>query len=97
MDDLRGETTKKMKSKSNVNKSSKTVSHQQMVSKMLKNPAVKVEVKKLNHKEFDHVFIQLEGTREQHISSFMKFAKIKFILMCSFVIFVILSLIFKQI
>ena len=52
MDDLGGERTEKMKSKSNVNKSSKTVSHQQMVSKMLKNPAVKAEVKKLNHKEF---------------------------------------------
>ncbi len=41
-----------MKSKSNMNKSSKTVSHQQMVNKMVKDPAVKAEVKKFNREEF---------------------------------------------
>jgi DNA-binding XRE family transcriptional regulator len=33
-------------------KSTKTLTHKQMVNKMLKNPAVKVEVKKLNREEF---------------------------------------------
>jgi hypothetical protein len=33
-------------------KATKTLTHEQMVNKMLKNPAVKVEVEKLNRKEF---------------------------------------------
>ena len=33
-------------------KSTKTLTHKQMVNKMLKNPAVKVEVEKLNREEF---------------------------------------------
>ncbi|MEI7428434.1 MAG: hypothetical protein WCK68_10525 [Betaproteobacteria bacterium] len=33
-------------------KTSKTLTHKQMVSKMLKNPAVKAEVDKLNREEF---------------------------------------------
>jgi DNA-binding XRE family transcriptional regulator len=33
-------------------KTTKTLTHKQMVSKMLKNPAVKVEVDKLNREEF---------------------------------------------
>ncbi len=33
-------------------KSTKTLTHKQMVSKMLKNPAVKAEVDKLNREEF---------------------------------------------
>ena len=33
-------------------KATKTLTHRQMVSKMLKNPAVKVEVEKLNREEF---------------------------------------------
>jgi len=41
-----------MKSKETAQKIKKTLTHQQMVSKMLKNPAVKVEVKKLNSEEF---------------------------------------------
>ena len=41
-----------MKSKEKAQKIKKTLTHQQMVSKMLKNPAVKAEVKKLNSEEF---------------------------------------------
>ena len=41
-----------MKSKETAQKIKKTLTHQQMVSKMLKNPAVKAEVKKLNSEEF---------------------------------------------
>ena len=41
-----------MKSKEMAQKIKKTLTHQQMVSKMLKNPAVKAEVKKLNSEEF---------------------------------------------
>ena len=41
-----------MKSKETAQKIKKTLTHQQMVSKMLKNPAVKAEVKKLNIEEF---------------------------------------------
>ena len=33
-------------------KATKTLTHEQMVNKMLKNPAVRVEVEKLNRKEF---------------------------------------------
>lgn len=33
-------------------KSTKTLTHKQMVNKMLKNPAVKAEVEKLNREEF---------------------------------------------
>ncbi len=33
-------------------KATKTLTHKQMVNKMLKNPAVKVEVEKLNREEF---------------------------------------------
>jgi DNA-binding XRE family transcriptional regulator len=41
-----------MKSKETAQKIKKTLTHQQMVSKMLKNTAVKAEVKKLNSEEF---------------------------------------------
>ena len=41
-----------MKSKETAQKIKKTLTHQQMVSKMLKNPTVKAEVKKLNSEEF---------------------------------------------
>jgi hypothetical protein len=35
-----------------IKKATKTLTHKKMVNKMLKNPAVKVEVEKLNRKEF---------------------------------------------
>ena len=41
-----------MKSKETAQKIKKTLTHQQMVSKMLKNPAVRAGVKKLNSEEF---------------------------------------------
>jgi DNA-binding XRE family transcriptional regulator len=41
-----------MKSKETAQKIKKTLTHQQMVSKMLKNTAVKAEVKKINSEEF---------------------------------------------
>ena len=41
-----------MKSKETAQKIKKTLTHQQMVSKMLKNPSVKAGVKKLNSEEF---------------------------------------------
>lgn len=41
-----------MKFKERAQKIKKTATHQQLVRKMLKNPAVKADVKKLNREEF---------------------------------------------
>ena len=53
-----------MKSKETAQKIKKTLTHQQMVSKMLKNPAVKAEVKKLNSEEFS-ILDQILAARKE--------------------------------